>query len=165
MSYSTTYSATYTVADIATVMRRFKADLRMMAESTGGMALSDAENYGADIDLLAQKGALEWIDVTVLSNGVEERAVRYTIDTDSGQLESSRPGGVLWPRLASPRLRLIIHYGTGGRAIKEQLWQGGQLNINWSPTDEDTSHSSLSGNGGRAYNSNGYGLNRNDYSK
>lgn len=165
MTYSSTYASTYTQADIATVMRRFKADLRMMAESTDGMTLSKAEDYGADIELLAKKGALEWIDVTLFDAGVEERAVRYTVDTDSGELSSSRPGGVLWPRFSSPKLRIIIHYATGGRAIKEQLWQRGDLNINWSPTDEDTSHSSLSSNGGRIYNSNGYGMNRQDYSR
>lgn len=164
MTYSSTYSSTYSVVDIETVMRRFKADLRMMSESTGGMTLSKAEDYGADIELLAKKDALEWVDVTLFSNGVENRAVRYTIDTDSGELVTARPGGVLWPRLPSPHLRIIIHYAPGGHAIKEALWERGQLEINWSPTDEDTSHSSLSSNGGRTYNSNGYGLNRQDYS-
>ena len=164
MTYSSTYASTYTEADIAIVMRRFRTDLRMMAETTGGMTLEKAEQYGADIELLAKKKALAWIDVTLLNYGVENRAVRYTVDTETGELESSRPGGVLWPRLSSPRLRIIISYAPGGSAIKDDLSRTGKLAINWSPTDEDTSHSTLSSNGGRAYNSNGYGLNRQDYS-
>lgn len=164
MSYSTTYSSTYTVTDIATVMRRFKADLRMMAESTGGMTLSQAENYGADIELLAQKGALKEINVMLYSSGVKKHAVRYIIKTDTGELASSRPGGVLWPRLPSPALRVVISYAPGGGAIKDEMLRRNELNIQWAPTSEDITHSSLSCNGGRNYNSNGYGLNRQDYS-
>ena len=136
----------------------------MMAESTGGMTLSKAEDYGSDIDLLAQNGALKEINVMLFSAGVKKYAVRYTINTESGEMESSRPGGVIWPRLPSPDLRVVISYAPGGNAIKNELIQRGQLNISWSPSSEDITHSTLSCNGGRNYNSNGYGLNRTDFS-
>jgi hypothetical protein len=145
-------------------MRPFRADLRMMAESTGGMTVSKADEYGADIELLAQHACLSYVDVTLLSCGVEQRAVRYTVNSSSGALESSRPGGVLWPRVSLPELRVVISYTEGGNDIKNQLQSAGKLKIGWAPTSADISHSSLSRNGGRSYISNGYGLNREDYS-
>jgi hypothetical protein len=38
-----------------------------------------------------------------------------------------------------------------------------KLRINWTPTDANTSHSSLTRSGGRSYASNGWGMQRRDY--
>ena len=39
----------------------------------------------------------------------------------------------------------------------------GKLQINWKPTDADTSHSGLRQKDGRSYASNGWGMHRRDY--
>jgi hypothetical protein len=90
-SATQTASETYSVADIENVVRRFTTDLRMIAESSGALTRSDAEDYGEDIEYLAKKKLLEFVDITLLVNGEEEKAVRYIVDT-SGGLTTSRPG-------------------------------------------------------------------------
>lgn len=163
MTSSYTSSSTYTDTDVATVMRKFRADLRMMAESSGGMTLSEAEKHAADIELLAQHGCLEFVDVRLMSYGIEQKAVRYTINTQSAALQSTRPGDALWPRLTLPELKVVIRYINGGRDTKNALQS--KLNFTWSTTYDDISHSSLTGGTGRSYGSNGYGLDRQDYSR
>src|ERR1700685_1471407 len=100
MSQTRTASATYTVADVENVVRRTKADLVMIGDSTGAWTPSEATNYAHDIEVLAKGGYLAWVDVTLLYNGVEVKAVRFEVDTNAGSLTTSRPGGVLWPRVS-----------------------------------------------------------------
>lgn len=89
-------------------------------------------------------------------------AVRYDVDTKAGSLTSSRPGGVLWPKVPQPRLRLIIGYtGDYDEAARQAL--AGKLKIPWSPNHEDFTHSGLTSSGGRNYTSNDYGMTRKDW--
>jgi hypothetical protein len=110
MSYSATASETYsyTNVDVETVARRFTADLVMIAQSSGAITEAQAREYAHDVEALAKKGFLRKADITLLSNSVEQRAVQYTVNTASGDLTMSRPGGVMWPRVANPYLR--IHF-------------------------------------------------------
>ena len=165
MTSSYTSSSTYTSTDVATVMRKFRADLYMMAESSGGLSRSKAEEYAADIELLAQHGCLEFVDVRLTSSGIEQRAARYTVNVISKALSSTRPGGAMWPRLSSPKLHVVINYAEGGKEVETTLQRAGKLHINWSPTYDDISHSSLTGGAERSYGSNGFGLDRQDYSR
>lgn len=155
-------TATYTVLDIEKVVRRVKADLLMIADSTGGWSPETASNYAHDIELLAKAGYLNYVDVTLFSNGIEVKATRFDVDTDAGGLTCSRPGGVLWPKVTSPDLRLILGYSSTYTAAAEEALKG-QLKINWSRTKADTSHSSLKLAGGRDYASNTYGMQRKDW--
>ncbi len=75
----------------------------------------------------------------------------------------SRPGGVLWPKRGRPYLRIILGYTSAyTRGSREGRHQG-QLKINWSPTNADTSHSASKVGGGRDYASNAYGMQRKDW--
>lgn len=155
-------TATYTVLDIEKVVRRVKADLVMIADSTGGWTPEEAQNYAHDVEVLATAGYLKYVDVTLLSHGVEVMATCFEVDTEAGGLTCSRPGGVLWPKVPGPFLRIVLRYTpdytTAARAAIK-----GQLRINWSPTDADTSHSTLRSVGGRDYVSNAYGMQRKDW--
>ncbi len=51
-------TATYTVLDIEKVVRRVKADLVMIADSTGGWTPEEAQNYAHDVEVLATAGYL-----------------------------------------------------------------------------------------------------------
>lgn len=102
MSQSSTATSTYTVVDIGNVVRRVKADLVMIADSTGAWTAAKAEDYAHDIEVLAKAGYLAWVDVTLFSDGTEVKAVRFDVNTEAGSLSTSRPGGVLWPRVSAP---------------------------------------------------------------
>ncbi|MER9819165.1 hypothetical protein [Mesorhizobium sp. M0129] len=162
MSQTQTATATYTVVDIEKVVRRVKADLIMIADSTGGWTSQKANDYAHDIEVLAKAGYLEYADVTLFSNGVEVKATRFDVDTEAGSLTSSRPGGVLWPRVNGAYLRIILGYTNSYTPNAREAIKG-SLRIGWSPTDADTSHSSLKSSGGRDYASNSYGMQRKDW--
>ena len=163
MSTSTT-TETYTTTDVENVVRRFQADLRMIADSSGAITAEEAGRYTHDVELLAKKGFLSSVDVTLLNLGVEVRAARYTVDTDAGGLASSRPGNALWPRVNHPTLRVILSYTAAYDAEARQATSG-KLSFTWTSCQDDTSHASLQVDGGRNYVSGSYGLKRKDWTK
>lgn len=157
-----TQTYTYTTIDIEKVVRRFTADLVMIAQSTGAVTETKARQYAHDVEALAKEGYLRKVDLTLFSDAVEQRAATYEVNTASGDLTMSRPGGVLWPRVANPYLRIILFYTSDyDDAAKERMRD--ELEIAWSPTKDDTSHQALSRQGGRDYSSNGWGMQRLDY--
>jgi hypothetical protein len=163
---SQTYSATetYSVADVEVVMRRVTADLVMIAGSTGAVTEDKARDWGHDIEVLAKNGYLRMVDLTLMSNGIEQKATRFEVNTESGDFTMSRPGGVLWPKLPNPDLRIVLFYTAEyDAAAKEKM--GGKLRIGWVPSSADTSHATLKSGGSRDYASNGYGMQRKDFSQ
>lgn len=162
MSQTATKTASYTMADIEKVVTRVRADLMMIGDSTGAWAPEKVRQYTHDIELLAKEGYLKSVDVTLFSGDTEVCATRFDVSTDASSWTSSRPGGVLWPRVANPYLRMILSYtdtyDTAARAAIKP-----KLNINWVPSSDDTSHWMLSTNGGRDYASNSYGVQRKDW--
>jgi hypothetical protein len=164
LSYSSavTVTETYTTIDIENVMRRFTADLVMIAQSSGAISENKAREYAHDAELLAKNGYLEQVDVTLFSGAVEVRATRYTVNTASGDLTMSRPGGVLWPRVLDPFLRIVLcHADTYTAAARESTKR--KLKINWTRTTADTSHGGLKVTGVRDYASNTWGMQRKDF--
>lgn len=162
MSQTRTASATYTTTDIENVVRRVRADLAMIADSTGAWTPQKAADYAHDIEVLAKAGYLAWVDVTLLQYGVELKAVRFDVDTDAGTLSTSRPGGVLWPRVTGADLRIVIGYTDVYTSTAREATRG-KLKIGWTPSSADTSHSGLSSSGGRNYVSSTYGMQRKDW--
>jgi hypothetical protein len=164
MSSTNTVTETYSITDIEIVLRRVTADFIMIASSTGGWTEAKAREYAHDVELLAKKGYLKWFDVTLIVGGVEQKATRFDVNVESGQLVMSRPGGVLWPRLSNPYLRVVLGYTSAYTDDARQRLKS-QLKIGWSPTTADTTHSQLIAGSGRDYASNGYGVQRKDFSK
>lgn len=162
MSHTRTASATFTTTDVENVVRRVRADLTMIADSTGAWTAQQAADYAHDIEVLAKAGYLAWVDLTLLQYGIEKKAVRFNVDIDAGGLATSRPGGVLWPRLAGATLRIIISY-TEAYTDEARRATSGKLKIGWTTSYDDTSHSSLSSSGGRNYVSSNYGMQRKDW--
>jgi len=162
MSHTATASHTYSVADVEVVLRRFTADIVMIASSSGAISEDTAKSYAHDAEVLAKAGYLSKVDLTLLSAGVEIRAVTYEVNTSSGELSTSRPGGVMWPRVQNPDFRIVLSYTAAyTAAAREQVKP--KLKMGWVPTTADTSHSGLSKTGGRDYASNGFGMQRKDY--
>jgi len=162
MSQTRTASATYTFVDIENVVRRVRADLVMIADSTGAWTGANAADYAHDIEVLAKAGYLKYVDVTLQSNGAEVKAVRFDVDTDSGSLTSNRPGGVLWPRVAGAYLRIVLGYTDAYTSAAREATRS-KLKIGWVPSNDDTSHTSLMSSGGRNYASNAFGMQRKDW--
>lgn len=162
MSYAASDTYTYSTADIETVMRRFMADLVMIASSSGAMTETRAVHIGHDAELLAKEGFLDHVDVTLLSDGEEVRAVRYDVDVESGGLTSSRPGGVMWPRVRNADLRIVLFYSDDYTAAEREKMRP-KLRLSWSPTSVDTSHARLSQSASRDYVSNAWGMRRKDF--
>jgi hypothetical protein len=162
MSSTATATYTYSVTDIEIVMRRFSADIVMIATSSGAITEGKARDYAHDVEVLAKGGYLKSVDLTLLSGGAEVRAVTYNVNTSSGDLEMNRPGGVMWPRVQSPDFRIVLYYTAAYTdSARDQI--KGKLKIGWVPSNADTSHSSLSRSGGRDYASNGFGMQRKDF--
>ena len=161
MSSSATATQTYSVADVEIVMRRVTADLVMIASSTRAVTEEMAREWGHDVEVLAMNGYLDSVDLTLFSAGVEQKAVRFDVNTDSGNLTTSRPGGALWPRVIQPQLQIILRYSSKcdtGALSKI----AGKLKRCWVPINVDTSHQGLKATAGRDYVSNGYGMQRKD---
>lgn len=162
MSQTATKTATYTIADIEKVVTRVRADLMMIADSTGAWTPQQAQDRAHDIEELAKAGYLKRADVMLYSNGVEVRAVRYDANVETGGLTSSRPGGVRWPRVVNPNLRVVLSY-TDAYTDQAAAAIASKLKVDWGPTSLDTSHASLHLAGGRDYTSNSYGIQRKDW--
>lgn len=161
---TTTTTDTYTTTDVENVVRRFRADLKMIADSTCAITTEEVSKYAHDVEMLAKKGYLASVDVTLLNQGTEICAARYTVDTDAGGLASSRPGNAMWPRVTFPNLRVILSYTAAYDAEARQATSE-KLSFNWTTSYDDTSHASLSAEGGRDYVSGSYALKRKDWTK
>ncbi|WP_295751637.1 hypothetical protein [Undibacterium sp.] len=163
-SNSSTYTATYTLADVEKVMLNIKADLIMIADSTKAMTKEKAEKYAHDIELAAKNSYLTAVDVTLLGSlGLEVKAAKYFFQKGDEANGSSRPGGVRWPETPSGDIRVILHttdsWKVDGDKVAKMPWK-----MSWGPTSTNTSHSGLTTSGNRGYSSNGFGANRNDFS-
>jgi len=163
MSQTTTAtgSTTYSAVDVENVFKRFRADILMIADSSGAITRSKAEDYAHDAELLAAKKFLQTVDVTLIKDGVELRAAQYSVNENSGGIESVRPGGVLWPRIAGAWIRVILSYQPNTEEQRAALKS--RLKINWTPTSDSTAHLTLTSQAGRSYTSNAFGLRRSDF--
>ena len=162
MTYTTTDTYSYTISDIATVVRRFTADLVMIAQSSGAITEEKARDYAHDVELLAKEGYLRMVDLTLFCGSTEVQAVQYVVNTSAGDLEMSRPGGVLWPRVENSDFRIILSY-TDTYDATARVATESSLKCKWVPTNADTDHHSLIQSGGRTYASNGWGMQRKDF--
>ena len=164
MTTTATTTSTYTTTDVEAVVRRVGTDLAMIADSSGCWTKAQTANYVHDIELLAKRGYLRSVDVTLINGGAEVTAVCFTVNTQTGSLTSSRPGGVLWPRIPAARLRIVLSYTAAYTAEAEQTLST-RLKIGWTTTYDDISHSALTRAGGRSYASNSYGIDRKDWTQ
>jgi hypothetical protein len=164
VSYVESVTETYSYTDVEMVIRRVTADLIMIANSSGAWTEDFARKVGHDVELLAKKHYLKWVDVTLFSSGVEQKATRFEVNTAAGSLSTSRPGGVLWPRVSEPYLRVVLGYTDDYTPIAAAM-VAAKLELSWTATNADTSHGFLKAGGGRDYASNAFGVQRKDFTK
>lgn len=167
MAYAGTITETYTETDIEIVIRRFQADLIMIAQSSRAITEDEARDYAHDVEVFAKLECLDGVDITLLSSeGQEIEAARYTVDTNTRNLAMERPGGVMWRHVPNATLRIVLiftkNYDKAQLQNYLKLLQN-HLNIRWCLTNVDLKHSSLNPISGRYYVSNGWTLSRKDY--
>lgn len=164
MTSTTTGTHTYTATDIEKVVRRFRADLKMIAQNTQGITESKASDYADDIEALAKRGFLKKVDVTLMSGSKEVKAAVYTVNDSGGDLTAAAPGGVVWPRVDNAFVRITLWNTDSYTAAEEQNMKQ-RLKITWTTSTADTTHSQLTQVGGRDFMSNGWAMQRKDFTK
>ena len=162
MAYASTVTETYTETDIEIVIRRFQADLIMIAQSSGAITEDEARDYAHDVEKFAKHKCLDGVDITLLSGAQEIEAARYTVDTNTGNLAMERPGGVMWRHVPNATLRIVL---IGPKNYDIAQLQNRLKIKNWSPTNADLGHSSLKSISERYYVSNGWTLHREDFKR
>lgn len=155
------WSNTYTDSDIETVMRRFAADIQMIAQSSGAISADKIREYVHDVEVFAKEGHLKDVDVTLLDGGSEIRAARFEVHDSAANLAMLRPGGFLWPLMNNPDLRIVIHTKNYDAIAKVKIKH--KLKLDWTDTNVDTRHLSLMSKEARSYESNGWSMMRRDY--
>lgn len=167
MSWTATESYTYSETDVDEVVgRHFRPDLKMIVNSSRVPDKDErwADDTAQDIAVFCKRGLLDTVDITLLDGMVEVKAVRYKVNRESGELQSSRPGGVLWPsNLATPQLVLTLEFRSAQDARTAFSLAG--LRKSWGPSSFDTSHAELNASDGRKYTSGAFGFMRTDYSR
>lgn len=162
MAYASAITETYTETDIKIVIRRFRADIIMIAQSSGAITEDKARDYAHDVEVFAKHECLEGVDITLLSSeGQEIEAARYTVDTNTGNLAMERPGGVMWRYVPNATLRIVLIFTKNYDEAQLQK----QLKLKWLPTNADLEHSSLKSISERYYASNGWALFREDFKR
>ena len=169
MSSTGTTTQTFTVADIRKVVDSFAADYTMMSESTGLHSPSEIRSTVADLKIFAEAGYL--IDVTLILRdkaGTEIKGAKYkTSDAASGWV-SQRPGNSMWPRTPDGNLEIVASLKSTWWAMTDDqratFKRSKGLALPWPTTTTDTSLSGLTQSDGQRYASNGYGLERSNYS-
>lgn len=157
-----TGTSTYSAVDVATVFRRFRSDILMIADSSGAVTRQTAEDYAHDAEYLAARKFLKRIDVTLMVGEREHRALQYDVNEAAGGIDTSRPGGVMWPRLQDGWIRIIFTH-TPAYTPEAKQAATSKLKFNWTSSSASTQHLSLTAGGGRDYTSNAFGLQRKDF--
>ncbi len=167
MSFSDTYTQSYTTADVGKVLDCFAADFDGISQSTGLRTREDVKVLSADVKLMAQLGHLRELNLCLYdAAGRLIRAAKYEVQTEAGSLVAQRPGGNMWPQTPGGLLRVYMKPTKGwqklGAAEKQALDK--RLSRPWSHESLDSSFPTLGrADDERSYVSNGFGLQRSTY--
>ncbi len=91
MSYSTTRTSTFTVAEARYIGAKIGTDLRLLHNLYGRPSLSDVADYAEETALLLKDGYLNTVDFGFRGGDLWKLRLRYTA-TAGGQLRDDPPG-------------------------------------------------------------------------
>jgi|SRR5208282_575903 len=166
MSYSDSFTQTYSVVDIGKVIDCVAADLDMNSQSTGLLTRDQVRNYAADVKSLAQQGYLIEANIVLYdAGGTPIRAAKYVVSTDASTLTAQRPGNNRWPRTPTGELSIVVRYSQKWRDLTDaqKIAFSQRLTTKWSPTSTDLSFPALARSHDRNYVSNGWGVAKSVY--
>jgi hypothetical protein len=166
MSYSDSFTQTYSVVDIGKVIDCVAADLDMNSQSTGLLTRDQVKNYAGDVKSLAQEGYLIEANIVLYdAAGVPIRAAKYEVSTDASTLTAQRPGNNRWPRTPTGELGIVVRYSKKWSELTDAQRAAFQqtLTTGWSPSSTDLSFPALARSDDRNYVSNGWGVAKSVY--
>ena len=167
MSYSSTYSDTYTVVDVQKVWAKVQADFRMAAQSTTLITTAYVDKVMRDVVKLAEKGYISQVHIYLNdAKGKPVRGRTYTVSEDAGGWTDEHSGSMLWPKTSGGDLGLVVTYSQKWWDLSDAQRPNfkSTLELTWSTSAIDTSFPGLSGTGDRKYASKAYGVQSRSFS-
>jgi len=161
---TSTYSASYTVADIKRVFDRFAADYAMIGASTGLHDRGVVDRNITQIKVFAEAEYLYEIDITLFDvAGKELQAVQFRVSDSATSWSNQQPGNNFWPATPGGRLQLVVSFNSKWDKLSQQQRDDFRTakGIAWPTNTNDLSHSTLVKALDRRYVSNGYGIEKN----
>lgn len=166
MSSTYTSSSTYTVVDVRKVMDQIRADVRMIAQSSGLWTLDYADRVMNDVTLLAEDGYLKKIQIRAVGwDGKNVRVADYPICEDAQGWTPQHSGDNLW-KVAARRLAATLTWSDkwNNLTAAQEAAVRSKLSIGWTTSTDDLSVAHLQRSpGDRTYVSNGYGVRKTVY--
>ena len=134
MTYTESLTQTYTIADIATVIDCFAADLDMTSQSTPLLNRDLVKKYAADVKAMAQRGyLLEGNIVPKDSAGNVIRAAKYAVNIDAGSLTATRPGNNRRPATRGGELSVVVRNARPQRGAAHRILRDAQYDLGIGP--------------------------------
>jgi len=169
MSTVGTQTKTFTVADIRKVAESFAAVLSMISQSTGLLSTKEIDNYINDVKLFAELNLLKKVHIILKNSAGEQiRGTIFTVSVDAGTWGNDRPGDGLWPKTPGGFLNVVVtntlEYSSKSYEEKVKFCADNGFRDSWTSSKEDTTFAKLTGSQGQKYQSNGYGMERKNYS-
>jgi hypothetical protein len=168
MTFASTHTTTYTVADIRKVVDNFAADFSMVAQATGLYSRDGVSRVVTDLKIFAEYGYITDVKLILTdARGITIRGATYDVSTSASGWASDRPGNNIWPRTPGGSLNVIASFTSGwwdkSDAEKESFQKATGLNSIWVRSSQDCSFSGLVATSGQRYASNLYGWERTNY--
>ncbi len=176
-----TLDKAYPIQDVQYVVQRMTHDLRSIVDRPHIREiyrLTDiqVEQYCHDIELLAERGFLQYVDFSFLmpdhmsqktlqTKYIERKAYRFELNTSSKKHQSMRPNGVYISsnEADQPVLRIVLKY-TAAYTRAAQIDMESQLLASWNTAYSDIGHQHLRADIDRDYSCNGYAIQRKIFS-
>lgn len=166
MSYTTTFTATYTATDVNKVIDCFAADFDMIAQSTGLRTRENVKLITADVRRMAVAGYLEEANLYLVdAASTTIRAAKYSVSESASLWSSDKPGKSLWPSCPNGALRVHVTHNGRWRALTQAQRDAfeASYNVPWATANLDTSFPMLSASDSQRYASNAFGLRKTIY--
>jgi hypothetical protein len=163
-----TITSTYTVVDIRKVFESCEADLRIIARRTGKWNMDYTEQVIHDIIRMAENDYLKSVDIVLQDSiGRVIRAAKFVVNTNGTAISGDRAGTNDWTEIPNTFLNVILSHTPKWDVLspeqRNSFMTDNHFQINWVPSNIDTSYSHLTKSLGQLYASKGYELQKENY--
>lgn len=168
MSYTSTHTATYTLADVKNVFEQVAADFAMIVRTTGLWSTEYAEETISDVMLFAEAGYVSRVDIVMsTSDGVTVRASRYDVSETAASWENATPQGNIWQPVAGARLAIVLTWSPAWSALSDLQRANFRKKLKhaWGPSALDLGYAGLAASTPIRYASSAFGVERRTYER
>ena len=167
--YSTsTNTSTYTVVDIRKVFESCEADLRIIARRTGKWDMGFTEQVIHDIIEMAENDYLKSVNIILQDSiGRVIRAAKFVVNASGTAISGDRAGTNDWTEIPNTYLNVILAHTQKWDVLspeqKKKFMRENDFQIDWVPSNIDTTFSHLTKSLGQLYASKGFELQKENY--